>query len=211
MGRMVSTKADILCCCKDPALPRPILCACQVCTLKFYLSVKKKEMFRILQFGQFGPTAEVELSWPIAMGWRLSCVICYIFFFELLGQSWPNLVWSICRGRRTENVNFKTLHPKGINFGVKTVKLMQIFSTLRYIYTVMISVEASTKGGSKTGMPPPPFFEKITGFVFVNLDYITRIYFNFSQHTMFTICILLTTLYAMDSSALNEPDDKYLW
>nr|XP_022291553.1 uncharacterized protein LOC111102905 [Crassostrea virginica] len=30
MGRMVSSKADILCCRKDPALQRPILCVCEV-------------------------------------------------------------------------------------------------------------------------------------------------------------------------------------
>ena len=39
-----------------------------------------------------------------------------------------------------------------------------------------------------------PRFEKKLGFVFVNFDYKTRIYFDFSQHTMFTICFLFTTL-----------------
>ena len=32
-----------------------------------------------------------------------------------------------------------------------------------------------------------PWFEKKLGFVFVNFDYISRIYIDFSQHTMFTI------------------------
>ena len=32
---------------------------------------------------------------------------------ELLGQSSPNLVCSICRVRRQEIINFMTLHPKG--------------------------------------------------------------------------------------------------
>ena len=39
-----------------------------------------------------------------------------------------------------------------------------------------------------------PRFEIFWGFVFVNFDYLTRIYFDFSQYTMFTICILFTTL-----------------
>ena len=39
-----------------------------------------------------------------------------------------------------------------------------------------------------------PWFEYFLGFVFVNVDCITRIYFDFSQHTMFKLCILFTTL-----------------
>ena len=39
------------------------------------------------------------------------------------------------------------------------------------------------KGGYRTGAPgaPPPRFEKFTGLFFVNFDYITLIYFDFSQ------------------------------
>ena len=40
----------------------------------------------------------------------------------------------------------------------------------------------------------PPVLKKNWGLFFVNFDCITRIYFDFSQHTMFTICILFTTL-----------------
>ena len=94
MGRMVSTKADILCCRKDPALPRPILCACQVCTLKFSLSVKKEEMFRILQIGQFGPTAEVEflghLSHSVTYCYGLASVVCRPLTSSSLNY-WANL------------------------------------------------------------------------------------------------------------------------
>ena len=39
---------------------------------------------------------------------------------------------------------------------------------------------SDAKGGSRTGAPPPRF-EKNYGFVFVNFDCITRIYFDFSQ------------------------------
>ena len=52
-----------------------------------------------------------------------------------------------------------------------------------------------TQGGSMTGargVPPPPGFQK--KFVFINVDFITLIRFDFSQHTIFTICILFTTL-----------------
>ena len=38
------------------------------------------------------------------------------------------------------------------------------------------------------------WFENFMGFVFVNFDCITNIHFDFSQHAMFTICILFTTL-----------------
>ena len=40
----------------------------------------------------------------------------------------------------------------------------------------------------------PLGLKKKMGFVIVNFDSIARIYFEFSQHTMFTICILFTTL-----------------
>ena len=39
-----------------------------------------------------------------------------------------------------------------------------------------------------------PQFEKKLRFAFANFDCITRIYFDFSQHTMFTISILFTSL-----------------
>ena len=44
------------------------------------------------------------------------------------------------------------------------------------------------------GGPHIPRFVKFWGVVFVNFDSLTRIYFDFSQHAMFTICILFTTL-----------------
>ena len=52
-----------------------------------------------------------------------------------------------------------------------------------------------SKGGSRTGPPGArPRFEKFGGFVLANFDCITRIYFDVSQYTMFTMCILFTTL-----------------
>ena len=48
-----------------------------------------------------------------------------------------------------------------------------------YVYKTL----AICKGGSRTGAPGarPPRFEKNYGFVFVNFNCITRIYFDFSQ------------------------------
>ena len=40
------------------------------------------------------------------------------------------------------------------------------------------------------------FFQNFFDFVFVKFDCITLIYFNCSQHAMFTICILCSTLTA---------------
>ena len=39
-----------------------------------------------------------------------------------------------------------------------------------------------------------PLFEKKFGGCFLNVDYIIRTYYEFSQHTMLTISILFTTL-----------------
>ena len=44
----------------------------------------------------------------------------------------------------------------------------------------------------RAGHVPP--FEIFQGFVFVNFDCITRIYFNCIHHTMFTICTQFSTL-----------------
>ena len=53
----------------------------------------------------------------------------------------------------------------------------------------------SNKGGSKTGaLGAPPPFQKYYGGVFVNFDCITRRYFDFSQLTVFILCILFITL-----------------
>ena len=49
---------------------------------------------------------------------------------ELLGQSEPNLVCSICRVRRQEIVNFMTPPSRGGNFRVKSVKLMYFLTNL---------------------------------------------------------------------------------
>ena len=50
-----------------------------------------------------------------------------------------------------------------------------------------------TQGGSRTGARGvPPVFQK--KFVFINVDFITLIRFDFSQHAIFSICILFTTL-----------------
>ena len=50
----------------------------------------------------------------------------------------------------------------------------------------------NNKGGSRNGAPPG--LKYFWGFVFVNINSETRIYFDFSQNTMFIICILFTTL-----------------
>ena len=52
------------------------------------------------------------------------------------------------------------------------------------------------KGGSRTWVHWAHallFYNKL-GVVFVNFDCITRIYFNYNQHTMFTICLLFSKL-----------------
>ena len=51
------------------------------------------------------------------------------------------------------------------------------------------------KGGSRTGAPGVrPTFEFFGGFVFVNLDCKTHIYFYCGHHTVFTICSLFSTV-----------------
>ena len=93
------------------------------------------------------------------MGCCPSSVICRALTSssqELIDQSYPNLVCSICRGRRKEIFNFKTPPPppRRGNFGVKCVKLMYFFKSL-LLYSgawfrqtkciVMITREGSTK------------------------------------------------------------------
>ena len=51
---------------------------------------------------------------------------------ELLGQSWPKLVCSICRKRRQEFINFMAPAPREHNFGVKSVKFMYFLKHLVY-------------------------------------------------------------------------------
>ena len=52
---------------------------------------------------------------------------------ELLAQSLPNLVCSICRVRTQEIiVNFVTSTPRGGHFGVKSVKLMYFLKNLLF-------------------------------------------------------------------------------
>ena len=68
------------------------------------------------------------LRWSIAMGWRTSWYVVFRVITsssqELLHQSLPNLVFSICRVRRWDISNFLTPTPREENFGVKSVKLM---------------------------------------------------------------------------------------
>ena len=68
------------------------------------------------------------------MGWRPSSSIVHCALTsssqELLGQSLPNLVCSICRVRRQEIVNFMTPTQRGGSFGVKSVKLMYFSKNL---------------------------------------------------------------------------------
>ena len=66
-----------------------------------------------------------------------------------------------------------------------------IFTSVYYsaLYTAIY------KGGSRIGAPGArPPFENIFGVVFVNLDCITRIYFNCINHGMCSMCILFFTL-----------------
>ena len=86
-----------------------------------------------------------SLRWPIARGWLpASSVVHYLTSSsqELLGQSLPNLVCSICRMKRQEIVNFT--NPRGGNFGVKIEKLMYFFKKFRHTRCVVMM----TKGGS---------------------------------------------------------------
>ena len=60
---------------------------------------------------------------------------------------------------------------------------------------VQITAVYFNKGGSSTsatGAPPP--FVIFLEIVFVKFDCITRIYINYSRHTMFLICTLFSTL-----------------
>ena len=67
---------------------------------------------------------------------QLSCILrCALTSStqELLRQSWPNLVCSICRVRRQEIVNFMPPPPipRGGNSGVISVKLMYFFKNIK--------------------------------------------------------------------------------
>ena len=57
------------------------------------------------------------------------------------------------------------------------------------------------------------FFQNFFNFVFVKFDCITLIYFNCSQHAMFSICILCSTLTAKqgmcEGASKQSPDPKY--
>ena len=84
----------------------------------------------MLIFIQFYLIFKLFLQWigichASCVMWRLSTSSQ-----ELLGQSLPNWVCSICRVRRQEILNFITPTPKRGNFGVKSVKLMYFFKNL---------------------------------------------------------------------------------
>ena len=58
-----------------------------------------------------------------------------------------------------------------------------------------------------------PLFENFWVFVFENFDRITRIFFNCSQHTMFTICFSISTLATKtynvcEGASKQSPDPK---
>ena len=88
---------------------------------------------------------------------RPSCVVRRLltsYSQELLGQSKPYLVCSICRVRKQEIVNVMTPIQRGGNFGVKSVKLLYFFKNLLLYpkalikqtnYVVMMTKEGSTK------------------------------------------------------------------
>ena len=61
------------------------------------------------------------------------------------------------------------------------------FCWVKFIQTFFVYMYTKADPGS----PPPPF-ENMFWFVTVNFDYITRIYFNCSQHKICTICILFS-------------------
>ena len=73
--------------------------------------------------------------------------------------------------------------------------LVQYMHVRTYIYFWAAkkreSIPMLNKGGSKTNAPPPslpPRVETFWGFLY--FDCVSRIYFNTSRQTMFTICIL---------------------
>ena len=55
----------------------------------------------------------------------------------------------------------------------------------------------------------PPCLKFFWGFVFVNFDCITRIYFNCSHHTMFTKCTLFSTLTTPASKQTPRTQEFY--
>ena len=86
---------------------------------------------------------------------RLEMLVCALTpsSQELQSQSLINLVYSICKVRRQEIVNFMTPYPKGRYFGVKSVNLMYFFKNLLLYsqalirqtkYVVMITKEGFT-------------------------------------------------------------------
>ena len=73
---------------------------------------------------------------------------------------------------------------------IYNIEIKKFKSPICHVFCV--SAAWHDKGGSTVDTPPPPF--DFWAFVFVNVDCIIRIYFNCSQHAMFTICILLLPL-----------------
>ena len=100
----------------------------------------------------------LTLRWPIAMDWHPSSSVVRRALHvtsssqEIPGKSELNLVCSICMVRRQE-ILFHEPHPKGGNFGVKSVKLLYFFNNL-FLYSqalirqtkhvVMMTKEGST-------------------------------------------------------------------
>ena len=64
----------------------------------------------------------------------------------------------------------------------------------KYVGALSAGLSKADPGPARRARPPPPRFKKIGKVVFVNFDCTTRTYFDFSQHTVFTISILFTTL-----------------
>ena len=60
-----------------------------------------------------------SLRWPRAMDWPSQSSVCSVcsqltsYPSKILGQSLPNLICRICRGRWPDSVNFITAYPKG--------------------------------------------------------------------------------------------------
>ena len=54
--------------------------------------------------------------------------------------------------------------------------------------TLTWSLTKADPATARRGCAPPPPFGIFGGFVFVNFDWITRVYFNWSHQTIFTMC-----------------------
>ena len=89
---------------------------------------------------------------------------------------------------KLHKIYFTTMQKWWISDGKKSVKEKKILLNLWNFNRLQRRIQDQRAG------PAPPGLKKFRGFVFVNFDCITRKHFDFSQHAMFTICILFTSL-----------------